>query len=261
MRHTHPGAGILGWSSITSSGHIWPVGEPHWGGLTVNTCAGPVGAATAAVLATLALQQGNKLFVWHPIFMTASVLCFSAAAVDAIKRRKTAARDRRVSLSQLHWMLIDASAASMGVGMWAIYTVKNRPLDQHFTSLHSLVGLSALGLYALNLASGGYSTLGPLVSGKSMNLVWKDWTHRLAPWPLRWQPCRSCRGCTTRLWSFLRAGATALVSQLIGRNREERGATRTSAVRLASLRSSVLPSPFSRSSLFRRKKPRHSEEG
>ena len=75
-------------------------------------------------------------------------------------------------------MLIDASAASMGVGMWAIYTVKNRPLDQHFTSLHSLVGLSALGLYALNLASGGYSTLGPLVSGKSMNLVWKDWTHR-----------------------------------------------------------------------------------
>eukprot|EP00466_Bigelowiella_natans_P003736 jgi/Bigna1/84031/fgenesh1_pg.120_\ len=147
---------------------------------TVNTLAAVVGATTCFALGAIALlTKGSSLFVWHPILMSAGVLFLATGAIDLLKRKRAmASAGPRKKMVQLHWFMMDAAYISMGMGLWAIYANKSKPLAQHFVSAHSMIGLAALGLFGLNLCGGAAKTLLPMLSGRSMSLLWTDALHR-----------------------------------------------------------------------------------
>eukprot|EP00472_Partenskyella_glossopodia_P012842 CAMPEP_0197517024 /NCGR_PEP_ID=MMETSP1318-20131121/1991_1 /TAXON_ID=552666 /ORGANISM="Partenskyella glossopodia, Strain RCC365" /LENGTH=304 /DNA_ID=CAMNT_0043066251 /DNA_START=50 /DNA_END=964 /DNA_ORIENTATION=+ len=146
------------------------------GSLTINTFGSMLGAMSTAALTYAALSKGNKLFVWHPILMTFGAVYIATAGIETVVRRKAkrSSGDRKW-MTLLHWLLFDVAAASMILGLYAIYVNKQKPLYKHFASAHAWVGMVSLGFFLLNLCTGSMNT----ISTKGLKLTWVDWTHRI----------------------------------------------------------------------------------
>merc|ERR1712113_946454 len=113
-----------------------------------------LGLALSIAVTALTLRKGNNLFVWHVIGMSLAVFAFQPAALHCILARRSAgAAEARHLLIHRHKLLQFAVTGAALAGFLAIYL--NKPPGfpgKHFSSVHSMVGLTGLLLLLFNVA-------------------------------------------------------------------------------------------------------------
>lgn len=136
-----------------------------------------LGLALSITVTALTLRKGNNLFVWHVIGMSLAVFAFQPAALHCILARRSAGAEARKSLINRHKFLQFAVTGAALAGFLAIYL--NKPPGfpgKHFSSVHSMVGLTGLLLLSFNVAQAAYSQGNPL----KPKLMWVSRIHRAA---------------------------------------------------------------------------------
>mmetsp|Transcript_50448 Transcript_50448/g.117754 ORF Transcript_50448/g.117754 Transcript_50448/m.117754 type:complete len:282 (+) Transcript_50448:139-984(+) len=155
-----------------------------WLLLTVFRSGGPsrswlamvLGIVLAATIARLTLLQQQNLFVWHVIGMSIAVFALQPAALHSVLAQKSFAtkKDRECRV-WAHKILQTSACGCMGAALAAIYL--NKPAGfpgKHFMSIHSLVGLAAIGLMVANMLQAAFMQGSPF----KPKLQWKSWLHR-----------------------------------------------------------------------------------
>jgi len=142
------------------------------------TCAGIV-AFVGMLLGVVLKEDGNILaapamFSWHPLAMIAATAVLNPAAVDFVTMRFASKNPaERKNLVVMHAALQFGAVICVVLGFASIYY--NKPPGKHFLSLHSLVGLAAMGSMAANLL---YAQAKSLRFLRLPKLSWTDGVHR-----------------------------------------------------------------------------------
>jgi hypothetical protein len=129
----------------------------------------------------IGLIQPGMLFAWHPLSMLAGTVIFFPAAFDAIAMRfDSKNQQERTNLIVIHGILQLSAFVVLLLGFIAIY--QNKPPNKHFLTLHSFLGLLALGLCALNIVGAVYKSFETSIARKGLwslpQIQWRDKIHR-----------------------------------------------------------------------------------
>lgn len=146
-----------------------------WG---ISALASIGGAVAALVVLTQAMtsQPGVHLFTWHPILMVAAFTLLGPSAAIFVQARKAMTNNAtRFGLIMAHASLQWTAAACAAGGFYAVFEHKDSKGYGHFTSLHSWVGLAAMGMYAGAMMYAAFRT----VTNKNFSLLWSDVMHRI----------------------------------------------------------------------------------
>ncbi|KAA0151868.1 hypothetical protein FNF29_04274 [Cafeteria roenbergensis] len=146
-----------------------------WG---ISALASIGGAVASLVVLTQAMtaQPGVHLFTWHPILMMAAfTLLGPSAAIFVQARKATTNSSTRFGLILAHASLQWTAAACAAGGFYAVYEHKDAKGYGHFTSLHSRVGLAAMGMYAGAMMYAAFRT----TTNKNFSMLWSDVMHRI----------------------------------------------------------------------------------
>jgi len=95
----------------------------------------------------------GKQFAWHPLLLTFSIVLMG---LGSIMYRITPRCISRRTSKALHAMVMLLSLATAIIGLWAVFEshdLASPPIPNMF-SLHSWVGISTLGFFAVQLAFG-----------------------------------------------------------------------------------------------------------
>ena len=97
----------------------------------------------------------NKQFAWHPLLLTSSIVLMGFGTI--MYRISPRCISRKASKA-LHALVMVLSLAAAIIGLWAVFESHNLadpPIPNMF-SLHSWVGISTLGFFAIQLILGMY---------------------------------------------------------------------------------------------------------
>ncbi len=117
------------------------------------------------------LPEGSqwRLFSWHPFLMSSGAGCYTAAAL--IKKLGG------YSNTKLHGSISSLGVFLMLGGLYAIYENKNRKGKEHFTSIHSQVGLIAMLSFVVLMivgAAGLHPDFGAIKTNQNVRFIHKS---------------------------------------------------------------------------------------
>lgn len=130
--------------------------------LTAKAILFGLGAITCIVVWKLYFEQSGspfswrenpgRMFDWHPLLMTLSIFF---AGVGALTYRTVALPRGMVKAMHATFMILSCGGGA--IGLWAVLDSRllaATPQNNHFTSLHSWIGIFTLGLLAFQFLAG-----------------------------------------------------------------------------------------------------------
>ncbi len=98
-------------------------------------------------MAVLPLNKGWRRFSWHPLLMVFGVIGITGVALSTKKLGG-------YKNTKIHGMMMSAGLLMTYGGMYVIYQFKDSRGKNHFTTLHSVLGLVTLVGFTLSMLSG-----------------------------------------------------------------------------------------------------------